>query len=116
MIPAEPSFTEELQRLARSTQAQEDASCVELVNDARKNARAAVAHLQGADPTLAETSFSVLLGIEDVAIVPLIEGKLLLGVAESVRAMRVAVEAELRMRSRLIERIDQMLDDKTAVP
>jgi hypothetical protein len=84
--------------------------------EARETARALVKIWLEKDAGMSAKALSILTQIEDHAIIPLLETIPEKPPESVVMAARLAVEAELGVRSKLIAALDAMLDNKQSVP
>jgi hypothetical protein len=87
-----------------------------LAEAARGAPRAAVEVALGADERASIKARRLLLGMEELAIVPLAEAPRAPAAEARVFLIRQAVEAELALRRKVIARLDALLDDRSPVP
>lgn len=110
MTPKE--LIEALRRISPKEQFQLDELAKDVVRDSRALPRAAVAHLTDPNQNLADNSLSLLIGIEDVATVPLLEAPEPAEAYDRVARMTIVVDSHLEVRNTIVERLKKMLDDK----
>jgi hypothetical protein len=101
--------------LGRSSEGQVSGVAETIANDAREPVRAAVQLWMSPDPVMSGKAMGLLLDVGDLAIAPLIEAQPATP-EDKVWAVRMAVDAELALRKKLIAKVDAMLADKTQVP
>ena len=85
------------------------------IDEARLIPRAATRLWTNAEEPLAGDAFEVLVEVEDLAIVPLIEGPLRDEPQTAAMAMDLVTEQELKLRKRVLDRLAQWLDDKRLI-
>jgi hypothetical protein len=96
---------------ANSDEAQE-ALAAELLEQAREPGNALVAFWQGSNPDLSEDAFAVLTELSESGIEPLLARESELEADDRVQALRLATEAEIALRQRILAVLDRMLDDR----
>jgi len=101
---------------AVSTTVQEEALAKDELASARAIPRLATSLWAKADPELSANALAFLSEIGDLAIVPVLEAPLRDDPQAAVQALNLLAEAELSLRQRVIERVDQLLDDKRPIP
>jgi len=101
---------------AVTTTAQEEALAKRELGEARAIPRLAVNLWANADAELAVDAFAFLSEIGDLAIVPMLEGPLRDDPKSAVQALNLLADAELNLRQKVIQRVNQLLDDKRPIP
>jgi hypothetical protein len=110
----EQLFIESLRAI--TTTAQEDALAKQEVESARTIPRLAANLWARAEPDLAQNAHGFLTEIGDLAIVPVIEGPSRGDPKSVVQALNLITDAELGLRQKVIQRVNQLLDDKRPIP
>jgi hypothetical protein len=113
---AEEQFIDALKGLEGVQQPVQDAFVEQQKSKARLAGRAAVRAWVTGDEKLAEQAFSFLVDLDELSIQPLLEGPLPDNPMNIAMAMRVLVARESTIRKRVVERLEQWLDDKRLVP
>lgn len=111
----EQDFIAKLHQSIDSFEAERSLAELELVQ-ARRMARLATTIWAKGGDDLAAAAFSFLLQVEDVAIVPVLEGPIRGDPLSVSQAIRLLTNAESSLRKRIVEQIDRCLDDKRPVP
>ena len=110
----EQQFIESLR--AVTTTAQEDALAKQEVDSARTIPRLAASLWAKADAELSANALAFLSEIGDLAVVPVLEGPLRDDPKAAVQALNLMADAELALRQKVIQRVNQLLDDKRPIP
>jgi hypothetical protein len=87
-----------------------------LLRTAREAPQTAIEVSLGDDESASIKARRLLLGMEDLAIVPLVEAPSSPAVEDRMFMIKRAVEAEIALRRKVIARIDALLDDRSPVP
>ncbi|MGC4066936.1 MAG: hypothetical protein QM784_20330 [Polyangiaceae bacterium] len=84
--------------------------------EARLVPRAAARLWTSAEPPLASEAFDFLVDIEDLAIVPVLDGPLRDDAQTQSQAIELLTTQELKLRERILQRLQLWLEDKRVVP
>lgn len=103
------------ENLRRSSDDQVSGIADTLEKDLREPVRSATQLWMSPDAAMSGKAMALLLGVDDLAIVPLMEIDPPTP-ADKVWAMRMAVDAELALRKKMVAKVDVLLDDKTPIP
>jgi len=103
------------ENLRRSSEDQVSGIANTLASDLREPVRSATQLWMSPDSAMSRKAMTLLLSIDELAIAPLTEVDPATP-ADKVWAMRMAVDAELALRKKMIARMDALLDDKTPIP
>lgn len=109
-------FISKLKSLVGKLQPEEEEFAKREQNEARLTGRVAVRTWATADQQLQDQAFSFLIRLEDLAIVPLLEGPLRDEPLAVSRAMDLIVDGESQLRKRVVMQLEKWLDDKRPVP
>jgi hypothetical protein len=110
----EQQFIEALR--ATSTTQQEEALAKQESDSARTIPRLAVSLWAKGEPEVALSALGFLFEIGDLAIVPVLEGPLRDDPKSAVQALNMLADSELNLRQKVIQRVNQLLDDKRPIP
>src|SRR5262249_20254 len=83
-----------------------------VVTDSRALARAVAAQINDTDRNLAANAMSILIGIEDLAAVPLLEVPEPLDPYDPLARINILIDSHLEIRNMIVTRLKKMLDDK----
>lgn len=106
----------ELRRLDFRDQAGIDRLARLVVDQTRTSLRSVVTLASGPDQALAQKARSLLSNVDDLAIVPLLEGPEPSDPFARVWQMNTVMSAQLELRDRVVAKLDSMLTDKTSIP
>lgn len=109
----ENELVEALGRIAPDRQTELDSLAKRVIQDSRILPRAAVAHMQDANPKVALNAAMLLMKIKDVATVPLLEGIEKGDSHAQVESMKTAVRSYIKVRDTTVAHLRKMLDDKS---
>ena len=109
-------YIAELSRIDGADRAKFDALAKRVSDDARGTARAAVGIWAGPDIALSAKAARLLAGLDDLAIVPLLEMQATVSSREQTWRMRQIVRTHLELREEIAAMLDLMLDDRNIVP
>jgi hypothetical protein len=112
----EQQFISALRELENKQQPDEDAFVAREVAESRLTGRVAARMWSKAEPQLAHQAFSFLVEIEDLAIVPVLEDPLRDDPTALSQAMGLLTNEEIKLRTRIVKRLDAWLDDKRPIP
>jgi hypothetical protein len=112
----EHQFIADLNGLVNKTQPEERAFVAHEIEEARLTARAATRIWAKGEAELAFQAYSFLVDINDLALVPILEGPLRDDPGTQSQAMFLLVQRENELRRRIVTQLDKWLDDKRAVP
>jgi hypothetical protein len=112
----ERQFIENLRDLENKLQPDDDAFAKREEKEARLAGRAAVRAWATGDEKLADQAFSFLVDMEDLPIVPLLEGPLRDDPKAVSQAMELITDSESELRKRVVFQLEKWLDDKRPVP
>ena len=98
------------------TTAEEEALAKRELETARTIPRLAVNLWANADAELSANALGFLSEIADLAIVPLLEGPMRSDPQSAVQALNLMADAELALRQKVIQRVNQLLDDTRPIP
>jgi hypothetical protein len=112
----EQQFIIALRDLEAKLQPEEDAFVAHEVAESRLTGRVAARMWSNAEPQLAHQAFSFLIDIEDLAIVPVLEDPLRDDPTAVSQAMALLTGEEVKLRARIVKRLDTWLDDKRPIP
>jgi hypothetical protein len=105
-----------LEQLRALDQAKVDALGPSLATTARAAPRSAVELYLGADEDAADKAQRLLIGLDDLAIVPLVEAANPPSAQQRLWMVARSVAAELALRQKVIGKLDKLLDDKSPLP
>ncbi|MGE5692794.1 MAG: hypothetical protein ACM3YF_03340 [Candidatus Zixiibacteriota bacterium] len=109
-------LVEKLGKLEETQQAEIDSLAQQTISDAREPVRAAVKLLFGYDHKMSTKATLLLGGMEELAVIPLLEIPPPSDIRQLNWLMHTVVEAELDLRKRTVERFRKMLEDTTPIP
>lgn len=109
-------FIEALNLQAKSNAAPSGELAKRELAEARLVPRAAARLWANAEPPLADEAFDFLVDVEDLAIVPVVEGPQRDDAATVAAAIELVTDQELKLRQRVFERLTQWLEDKRPIP
>ena len=88
----------------------------EIVQEDRRDARAAVRLWVGGDPAMSRKALVLLSGLHDLAAVPLLESQGPLTPEKEAWLLATVADAQIQLRSDVVRRIDLALADRRPVP
>jgi hypothetical protein len=112
----EQQFIADLKSLETKSQPDESAFVAREIAEARLTGRVATRLWATGDAAQAYQAHCFLIDIEDLALVPLLEGPLRDDPNTLSQAMFLLVQRETELRRRIVVQLDLWLDDKRAVP
>jgi len=112
----EKTFVQELKDLQNKQQPEHDAFIEREKMTALLGGRTAVQAWSQGDDELANEAFGFILGIDELAIAPLLDGPLRDDPMAVSQAMNIVVGEESRLRRRIVLQLEKWLEDKRPVP